>query len=79
MAHKTIETATQPPALKWEAMQILTPQQVADYLQIPLSAVYEKTRERCTNPLPVHQVGRYLRFVVKEVDEWFAGQLRKAA
>jgi excisionase family DNA binding protein len=60
-----------------EDEQILTPQEVADRLKIPLSAIYEKTRDRCSNPLPVHQVGKYLRFEWNAVLEWFRQQRRK--
>jgi excisionase family DNA binding protein len=73
------ETDIHLPSQNLSVVQILTPQQVAERLQIPLSAVYEKTRERCKNPIPVHQVGRYLRFTAEEVDRWFEAQLRKAA
>jgi len=57
-------------------VEILTPPQVAARLNIPLSAVYEKTRSRSGNPLPVHKIGKYLRFKSDEVLTWFDGQLR---
>jgi predicted DNA-binding transcriptional regulator AlpA len=71
---KTIGTPTKPPNRQGESLEILTVQQVAARLQLPLSSVYEKTRFRATNggsPLPCRRVGRYLRFVASEVDAWF--------
>jgi hypothetical protein len=56
------------------AMKILTVQQVADLLQIPVSSVYEKTRARSSHsaipPLPCRRVGKYLRFFDTEVMGW---------
>lgn len=55
-----------------QAPKILTVQQVAELLQIPLSSVYEKTRRRpnTTPPLPCRRVGKYLRFFEVEVMAW---------
>jgi len=41
---------------------ILTPQQLADRLQVKVGWVYEKMRPRQPHPLPVIKMGRYLRF-----------------
>jgi predicted DNA-binding transcriptional regulator AlpA len=72
------------PIQQREIIQILTVQQVADRLQIPVSSVYEKTRFRGGNepsPLPCRRVGRFLRFLSSEVDAWFLGlpQITKTA
>ncbi|MGH9505042.1 MAG: helix-turn-helix domain-containing protein [Terriglobales bacterium] len=53
--------------------EILTPEEVAELLRVPLTWVYEKSRPRCRNPLPCNRVGRYIRFSRSAVLEWFAG------
>ena len=55
-------------------VEILTVQDVADRLRIKKSSVYELTRVRASTlgpRLPARRVGKYLRFVAAEVDEWF--------
>jgi predicted DNA-binding transcriptional regulator AlpA len=52
---------------------ILTPNQLAERLQVGVSWVYEKSRSRGShnrNPLPVLRCGRYLRFYWIDVCEW---------
>ena len=52
------------------SLEILTPEEVAELLRVPKSWVYEKTRDRQRNPLPVFRIGRYLRFDRSEVIAW---------
>jgi hypothetical protein len=52
---------------------ILTPEQLAERLQVGVSWVYEKSRRRGRNggkPLPVLRCGRYLRFCWPDVCDW---------
>lgn len=58
--------------------EILTPDQVADLLQVSVTWLYEKSRRRQKNPLPVHRIGRYLRYSRAEVLAWFAAQSQPA-
>lgn len=55
-------------------IELLTVQEVANRLKIPLSSVYEKTRYRsaqgATPPLPCRKVGRYIRVIASELDAW---------
>ena len=51
--------------------EILTPEEVAALFRVNPSWVYEKSRRRCKDPLPVHRIGKYLRFHRAEVLEWF--------
>ncbi len=61
---------------------ILTPQQLAERLQVPVSWIYEKTRNRGkysgnggrgqSQPLPVLRCGRYLRFHWPSVWSWLS-------
>jgi excisionase family DNA binding protein len=53
-----------------EANDLLTPQQLAEFLQVPLSWIVEKTRSRCPNRLPHFRIGRYLRFYKPDVEKW---------
>lgn len=54
---------------------ILTVQEVADMLKVPKSSVYEWTRFRTHQrvPLPHRKVGKYLRFLRTEIDAWLVG------
>jgi predicted DNA-binding transcriptional regulator AlpA len=53
---------------------ILTPEQLAQRLQVKPSWVYEQTRDRAgirsTDPLPHIKMGRYLRFDWCDVLAW---------
>jgi excisionase family DNA binding protein len=44
--------------------QLLTPEELAAKLSVPRSWVYENSRQ---NKIPVHRIGRYIRFNLKEV------------
>jgi excisionase family DNA binding protein len=50
--------------------QILTLQEVADRLKVSKRFIYEKTRDRCLNPLPTIRIGKYLRFHWVDVSAW---------
>jgi excisionase family DNA binding protein len=52
--------------------QLLTPEELAGRLKVPKSWVYEKTRSRSRDPLPVLRIGRYMRFHWPDVAEWLA-------
>ncbi|HZQ21691.1 MAG TPA: helix-turn-helix domain-containing protein [Terriglobales bacterium] len=57
---------------------ILTPEQLADRLQVDISWVYTQTgrraRVRNPDPLPYRKMGRYLRFSWREVEAWLERQ-----
>ena len=69
-----------PVAIATLQVEILTPQQVAERLQLPESWVYEQTRNRASvrgaDPLPYMKVGRYLRFKWSDVLAWLERQNR---
>jgi hypothetical protein len=59
---------------------ILTPEQLAERLQVRVNWVYEKSRNRGTHsgkPLPVLRMGRYLRFYWPDVCEWMRNGSRQ--
>jgi excisionase family DNA binding protein len=45
-------------------MELLTPKELAGVLKVPLSWVYEKSRQGI---LPTHRIGKYIRFNLEEV------------
>ena len=49
---------------------ILTPEELAKRLKLPVTWVREKTRSRCPDPMPCFRIGRYVRFDWKRVAEW---------
>ena len=63
--------------------EILTPQELAVRLKVPVSWVYEQTRNRGRlrnrDPLPYCKMGRYLRFSWPEVAAWLHQQRGCAA
>jgi len=44
--------------------KLLTPEELADRLQVPRSWVYEQSR---MGNIPTHRLGRYIRFDIHEV------------
>ena len=65
-----------------ESGDILTPNQLAERLQVGVNWVYEKSRSRGKHdgePLPVLRCGRYLRFYWPDVCAWLrSGKERQA-
>jgi hypothetical protein len=59
---------------KLEPSHILTPEQLAERLQVQVSFIYENTRARAgvrnADPLPFIRMGKYLRFYWPEVEKW---------
>jgi excisionase family DNA binding protein len=46
--------------------ELLTPEELAEKLRIPVSWVYEQSRQ---NQIPTRRLGRYIRFDLREVLE----------
>ena len=53
-----------------ESGALLTVHEVAELLRVPVSWVYERTRQRGMNRLPHLKVGKYVRFRLAEVEEY---------
>lgn len=49
---------------------LLTVQEVAQILKVPVSWVYEHTRAGCRDPLPYVKVGKYLRFLAADITSY---------
>ena len=50
--------------------RFLTVHEVAKLLQVPVSWVYGRVRERSTERLPGYRVGKYWRFREQEIVAW---------
>lgn len=61
--------------------ELMTVQQVAELLQVPVSWVYGRLRKRSLGKLPGYRLGKYWRFDKEEILAWLAQQRegRKAA
>jgi len=55
---------------KTDDTQLLSVQEVAKLLHVPVSWVYEHTRPRCANPLPHIKLGKYLRFLPSDITNY---------
>jgi len=53
---------------------LLTVQEVAELLQVPVSWVYERVRKRSLERLPGYRLGKYWRFSRAEVLTWIERQ-----
>jgi excisionase family DNA binding protein len=53
---------------------LATVSQIAEFLQVPNSWVYERTRRRGIERIPFFKLGKYLRFSRSEVFDWVQRQ-----
>jgi excisionase family DNA binding protein len=58
------------PAVSREAGTLLTVHEVAQYLKVPVSWVYARTRRRSRDRLPGFRLGKYWRFDEAQVRRW---------
>lgn len=52
--------------------ELITVQQVAELLQVPVSWIYGRMRKRSLERLPAYRLGKYWRFDRNEVLAWVA-------
>ncbi len=57
-----------------ENTSLLDKDGLAEYLNVPPSWVYEKTRNKGNGSIPRVMVGKYVRFNIEEVLEWLKRQ-----
>jgi excisionase family DNA binding protein len=57
-----------------EGNRLLTVNEIAELLHVPVSWVYGRVRKRCTECLPGFRLGKYWRFSKREVLAWVASQ-----
>ncbi len=57
--------------------QLLTVEEVATFLNVPISWVYERCRPSASDPLPHVKLGKYLRFFKSDLllylEKWRCG------
>ena len=53
-----------------EQGQLLTVEELAEFLRVPISWVYGHTRNRSHERIPGYRVGKYWRFNADEVMSW---------
>jgi hypothetical protein len=51
----------------FDRRDMLTPNDVAQMLRVPVSWVYKHTRVTCRDPLPHVKIGKYLRFFESDI------------
>lgn len=54
--------------------QLLTIQEVAELLRVPVSWVYERVRKRSLGRLPAYRLGKYWRFREADIHAWIERQ-----
>jgi excisionase family DNA binding protein len=54
--------------------ELLTIQEMAERLKVPVSWLYARTRQTGPGTIPRIKVGKYLRFRIDEVMEWLLKQ-----
>jgi excisionase family DNA binding protein len=54
--------------------ELLTVEEVAEFLKVPVSWVYERTRRRPLDRLPGFRLGKYWRFRKTDVLAWLERQ-----
>jgi excisionase family DNA binding protein len=64
-----IETASRP-----TRNSVLTVEEVAELLKVPISWVYDRTRRRSLDRLPGFRLGKYWRFDAAELRTWLERQ-----
>jgi len=53
---------------------LLTVEEVADLLKVPVSWVYERTRKRGVDRIPSFRLGKYWRFREADLEAWIDRQ-----
>ena len=59
-----METNEKTTQVNGNTAELLTPEDLADRLKVPLSWVYEQSPQ---GRIPTHRIGKYLRFDLQEV------------
>lgn len=57
----------------FDRRDMLTANDVAQILRVPVSWVYKHTRAACRDPLPHVKIGKYLRFIETDILAYIGG------
>jgi excisionase family DNA binding protein len=60
--------------IRWEPTRLLTVEEVASLLHVPVSWVYGRMRKRSLERLPGYRLGKYWRFRENEIHAWVEDQ-----
>lgn len=55
---------------------LLKPHELAHLLGVPVSFVYDRSRQNSSDPIPHFKLGKYVRFDLAQVQEWLAERTR---
>ena len=56
--------------MQTQSDELMTVAEIAGFLKVPVSWVYERTRRRGIDKLPHVRLGKYLRFSLSEIRTW---------
>lgn len=74
MPPRALQNADMPRESSADKDDLATVSQIAGFLQVPKSWVYERTRCRGIQRIPHFKLGKYLRFSRLEVLDWIQHQ-----
>lgn len=50
--------------------KLVLPDVLAELWSVPVSWIYEHTRDRCEDPIPFKPLGKYIRFDLEDPELW---------
>jgi excisionase family DNA binding protein len=56
--------------MQTQADELMTVSEIAALFKVPVSWVYERTRQRGIERIPHVKLGKYLRFSMPEIKKW---------
>lgn len=62
-----------------ERKELVGVEDVAVYLDVKPSWIYDRTRSGHPDPLPCYRMGGYLRFRLSEIDHWLESHRKQGA
>lgn len=76
-AENSVSVPALPRDLSTQPEKLLTVRELAVFLSVPASWIYERTRQRGVNRLPHLKIGKYVRFRLSDVEAYLE-TLRRA-
>lgn len=76
-AENSVAVPALPRDLRTQPEKLLTVRELAAFLSVPASWIYERTRQRGVNHLPHLKIGKYVRFRLSDVEAYLE-TLRRA-
>ena len=60
--------------MEMKTEELMTVSEIAEFLKVPVSWVYERTRRRGLERIPHLRLGKYLRFSLPDIKTWLEQQ-----